>query len=697
MSNSPAHFFRVFLSVKIKLTHPLIAIVTQCFVVALALLWAGSWAQTVSGQENIIRGNAIAMHGEPRYPEGFAHFDYVNPQAPVGGRIRQGARGTFDSFNPWIDKGSPVSPGSIETLMVQSQDEAFTKYCLLCERVEYPEDRSWIIFYLRNDARWHDGQPVTPDDVVWSFNTLMEKGLPSYRFYYADVVSVEAIGKHAVQFRFKNAGNRELPLIVGDLPILPKHYWEQEGNDITKTTLTPPLGSGPYKIDSFDAGRYYNLKRVEDYWGRSLAVNQGINNFETMRVDFFRDRIPIRLALKAGEIDYYLENTAKSWATEFDIPPVESGWLVRETVEHSAPQGMQAFVMNLRRDKFSDIRIREAISLAFDFNWTNQKIFYNQYTRSESFFSNSELASSDIPQGVELEILESYRAQLPDEVFSEAFAVSKTDGSGWSRENLLKALSLIDETDWSIENGKLVDSQKKPLSIEFLLYSSSFERLVLPYVANLKRLGIDMKVRVVDTGQYINRLRSFDFDMVVGGWGQSETPGNEQREYWSCAAADRPGSRNTAGICHPVIDELVDKIIVARTREDLISVTQALDRVLLWQHFVVPNWHLPADRILWWDKFERPDIPLRNGVNIARWWVDDAKAARLQAARENGEITSGNSRDGDSTALDNTPSGWKLWLLIVILAAGGLVIRRSVKPSRPASPANTASENKGEV
>jgi len=660
-------------------------LVLSCLAIVGSLLSSPLQAQAQAPpQAEIIRSHAIAMHGEPKYEKGFTHFDYVDPDAPKGGRIRQGARGTFDSFNPWIDKGSPVSPASIETLMVQSLDEAFTKYCLLCESIEYPQDRSWITFHLREEARWHDGHPVRPEDVVWSFNTLVEKGLPSYRFYYADVEEVVVTGERSVQFRFGNTGNRELPLIVGDLPILPKHYWEQDGNDITKTTLDPPLGSGPYRVSRVEAGRYYALERVQDYWGKNLAVNRGINNFDTMKMDFFRDRIPIRLALKAGEIDYYLENTAKSWATEFDIAAVQSGWLVREKVQHSAPQGMQAYVMNLRRLKFQDSRIRQAISLAFDFNWTNQKIFYDQYTRSESFFSNSELASSGLPSGDELAVLEQYRNQLPPQVFTEPFQVSETDGSGWSRENLLKALDLIEQSDWSIVDGKLVNPGKQPLTIEFLLYSSSFERLILPYVANLKRLGIDMKVRVVDTGQYINRLRAFDFDMMVGGWGQSETPGNEQREFWSCAAAQRPGSRNTAGICDPVIDALIDEIVVAQTREELVAVSRALDRVLLWQRFIVPNWHLPADRILWWKKFNRPEIPLRNGVSISRWWVDETRAERLKQARDAGQITRRASSDVQHTGSEkiSRPRGWKLALLLVLLLGGALVMKRAVTRNR---------------
>ena len=649
----------------------------QISLICLLLAWA-ALPDAHGNRPEVVRAHAIAMHGEPRYAAGFAHFDYVNPDAPKGGEIRQGARGTFDSFNPWIDKGTPVSPGSIETLMTQSRDEAFTMYCLLCEEIEYPEDRSWITFYLHPDARWHDNVPITPEDVVWSFDTLMEKGVPSYRFYYADVMEVVKVGERAVQFRFRNAGNRELPLIVGDMPILPRHYWEQEGRDFARTTLDPPLGSGPYRIRDFDAGRYYALERVENYWGRHLGVHQGLDNFDIMRVDFFRDRIPIRLALKAGEIDYYHENTAKSWATEFDIPAVDSGWLVKETVRHSAPEGMQAFVMNLRRDKFQDIRIRQAISMAFDFNWTNQKIFYDQYTRSESFFSNSELASSGIPGGAELRVLDAYRDQLPPELFERPFEVPETDGSGWSRENLLEALDLIRQTDWMLDDGRLIDPDGRPMTIEFLMYSSSFERLILPYVANLKRLGIDMSVRIVDTGQYINRLRSFDFDMIVGGWGQSETPGNEQREFWSCAAAERAGSRNTSGICHPVIDDLVRRLIVAKDREELITLTRALDRVLLWQHFVVPNWHLPADRILWWNRFDRPDIPLRNGVNLSRWWVDEARAERLSEARENG-LTQTPQGDADSPG---RPTGWKLVLLGMLLTAGFILMRNALGARR---------------
>lgn len=642
--------------------------------IALALLLVSRNAALAQGE--IIRADAIAMHGAPKYPAGFSHFDYVNPNAPKGGSLRQGARGTFDSFNAWIDKGTPAATGSIETLMVSSQDEAFTKYCLLCESVEYPADRSWITFHLRAEARWHDGAPIMPQDVVWSFNTLMEKGASRYRFYYADVAGVEAVGARAVRFTFKTNENRELPLILGDLPILPKHYWAHNENDFTKTTLTPPLGSGPYRVGRFDPGRFVELERVADYWGAHLPVNRGINNFDILRTDYFRDRIPIRLALKSGDVDFYAENTAKSWATEFDIPSVEAGWLVKERIEHQAPQGMQAFVLNLRRAKFQNRLIRQAIGLAFDFTWTNQKIFYDQYTRTESYFSNSELASSGIPQGDELAILEPYRDQLPPELFTQVYSSPKTDGSGWPRQNLLQALDLIHQAGWEIRDGRLIDPEGNiPLQIEMLTYSSSWDRLILPYVSNLKRLGIDMKVRLVDTSQYINRVRAFDFDMLVSGWPQSESPGNEQREFWSCAAAERSGSRNMAGICHPVIDALIRKLIAARTREQLITTTRALDRVLLWGHYVVPNWHLNADRILWWNRYSRPQTPLRNGVSVARWWHDPAKAAALEEARARGEITSGR-RAGETNPHAPEPSGWRLALLIAILLGGVYMVRR---------------------
>lgn len=628
-----------------------------------------------SPDTRIIRSHAIAMYGDPKYPADFSHFDYVRPDAPKGGTFRTGATGTFNSFNPWIDKGTAASSAAYETLMTASEDEAFTHYCLICEEIEYPEDRSWITFFIRPEARWHDGRPIMPEDVIWSFNALVKQGDPFWRVYYAHVSDVVKTGSRQVRFQFKLAGNRELPMIVSSFPILPKHYWETDGRDFSKTTLEPPLGSGPYRIVDFEEGRYIVQKKVEDYWGRHLAVNQGKDNFDVLRTRYFRDRIPLRLALKSGDIDYYHENTAKSWATEFDVPSVRSGWLVQETVHHSAPQGMQAFVMNLRRSQFKDRNIRKAIILAFDFGWTNQKIFYNQYTRSTSFFSNSELASSGLPDGRELEILDAYRNRLPAEIFHKPFVLPETDGQGWPRENLLKALHLIDKSDYGIVDGKLLDANGRPVRIEFLLYSASFERIVLPYIANLRRLGIDMSVRLVDRSQYINRLRSFDYDMIVSGWGQSESPGNEQRSYWSCAAAEQPSSRNQSGFCDAVVDDLIGELVVAKNREELIATAKALDRILLWHHFVVPNWHNTVDRILWWKKFGRPDTSLRHGVNVNRWWYDERAAKQLEQAREEGLTT----QDSNSSSTSSRPAGWRLLLLAGVMAAGVMIMRKSMR------------------
>ncbi len=615
-------------------------------------------------------GHAIAMHGEPRYPADFPHFDYVNPDAPKGGVLRQGSRGTFDSFNGFLPKGNAASTGSVETLLTASEDEPFTLYGLIAEQIEWPDDRSWATFTLRDIARWHDGRPITPDDVVWSFETLTTKGSPQYRFMYREVASVEKLDERRVRFTFAETTNRELPLIVGQMPILPRHYWE--GRDFEKTTLEPPLGSGPYRVRRFEAGRFVELERVADYWGRDLPVNVGQNNFDLLRTDYFRDDTAIRLALKSGDLDLRLENQAKAWALDYDVPAVRDGWLKMETVAHGQPTGMQGFVMNARRPQFSDPRVREALSYAFDFDWTNRNLFFGQYTRTTSYFSNSELASRGLPEGRELEILERYRGRVPERVFTEQYQPPGTDGSGWPRDNLREAFRLLDEAGWEVRDNRLVNRDSgEPMRFQVLLVSPDFERIVLPFIRNLKRLGIAASARVVDTSQYVNRLRSFDFDMFVFVWGQSESPGNEQRIFWSSAAAEQPDSRNFAGISDPVIDELIEGVVSACSREELVAWTRALDRVLLWNFHVIPNWHLRADRVLYWDKYARPDMPVKSGVNTGLWWYDAAGAANLERAMEN--LT---SEPGESTA-----PGWSetlLWLgagLAVLV----LLLRRAMR------------------
>lgn len=583
----------------------------------------------------VLRAHAISMFDSetPRYPAGFRHFGYVNPDAPKGGSLRLAAQGTFDSFHPFIPKGNAVSTGAVETLLVTSADEPFTGYGLIAESIEWPRDRSWVIFHIRPEARWHDGTAITAEDVAWSFETLVSQGNPQYRFYYGAVAAVEALDAARVRFTFSESNNRELPLIVGQLPILPKHYWATR--DFGATTLDPPLGSGPYQIRDFEAGRFTIRERVEDYWGRDLAVRRGLQNFQTIRTDFFRDATPIRLALKAGDIDFRVENQAKAWAEDYNVAVVEKGWLKKELVANKRPTGMQAFVMNTRRAQFSDPRVREALALAFDFEWTNRNLFNGQYTRTGSYFSNSDLAARGKPEGEELAVLEPFRGKVPQAVFGEAYAPPVTDGSGWLRDNLRRANALLQDAGWVVQDLRLVNADTgAPFRFEILLVSPAFERIVLPYVRNLKRLGIEAKVRLVDENQYINRFRQFDFDMMVWVWGQSETPGNEQYEYWSQAAADSAGSRNLAGVRDPVVDELIGLMLRSDSREQLNQRTRALDRVLSWGHYVVPHWHIRADRVLYWDKFGMPKTPVRTGVMTDRWWFDEERASALETHRQ---------------------------------------------------------------
>ena len=619
---------------------------------AVALVALGAWPLIASAEEvpavplptvevgvldaAIFKSHAIAMHGQPKYGPDFQHFDYVDPSAPKGGEIRFGERGGFDSFNPFIPKGNPAAGVGFlfETLLTSSRDEPFTEYGLIAESLEWPEDRSWVIFTLRPEARWHDGKPITPEDVLFSLDVLKEKGHPQYRFYYRDIVTAEKLDAQRVKMTFADTENRELPLIAGQIPILAKHYWE--GRDFGETTLEPPIGSGPYRIKSFEPGRNIVWERVADYWGRDLPVNRGHYNFDTLRYEYYRDATIIREALKAGQVDYRVENQAKAWAVDYDVPAVRNGWLIKEAISHQRTSGMQAFVMNTRRAVFADPRVRQALAYAFDFEWTNRNLFNAQYTRTNSYFANSDLAAGQLPQGEELEILERYRGRVPGEVFTTVYEAPATDGSGWPRANLERAFELLAEAGWVVKDMALVNEETgRQMRFEILLVSKEFERIVLPFKRNFTRLGIDVRVRLVDPAQYINRIRSFDFDMVVSGWGQSNSPGNEQGNFWSSHSADVPGSRNLAGVRDPVIDELVELVIAAPNRESLIARTRALDRVLLWSHYVIPNWHIRVDRVLYWNKLSRPEVTPILGTSSNFWWFDEAKAAALAAARSN--------------------------------------------------------------
>ncbi|MEH6472625.1 MAG: extracellular solute-binding protein [Halopseudomonas sp.] len=568
--------------------------------------------------------HGIAMHGEPKYSADFTHFDYTNPNAPKGGTVRQWALGTFDSFNPFIIKGTAADDIGLiyDSLMSKAEDEPFTQYGLLAESVELPDDRSWITFHIRPQARFSDGQPVTSADVIHTFKLLREQGNPFYRAYYADILSIDALDDKTVKFSFKKGENRELPLIVGEVSILPKHYWQDR--DFASPGLDIPIGSGPYRILSFDAGRSLSYQLRDDYWGKDLPVNRGRHNFGQIRYDYYRDSTVALEAFKAGEYDFRQETSSKNWATSYSGPMFDSGAVVRTEIRHANPTGMQAFILNSRRPQFADSRVRQALAYAFDFEWTNKNIFYNAYTRTHSYFSNSEMAASELPTDAELAILEPVRDQVPAEVFNEVYRAPSSNGSGNIRTQLRQGMRLLKQAGWEVKNGKLVNAAGEPFKFELLLVQKEFERVVAPMIRNLQKMGIDTHIRIVDVSQYINRMRSFDFDMMVYSYGQSSSPGNEQREFWHSAMADVEGSRNLMGVKNPAIDYLIDQVIAAPDREQLVLRTRALDRVLQWNHYLIPQFHISSYRVAYWDKLAMPEVRPQYSLGFSSWWLKSA-------------------------------------------------------------------------
>jgi microcin C transport system substrate-binding protein len=589
----------------------------------------GFLPRALRAQEGTKTVHALAMHGDPKYGPDFAHFDYVNPEAPKGGTLRSAAIGTFDSFHAYILRGSPGPSSSIETLLTSSDDEAFTEYGLLAESIEVPEDRSWVAFTLHAEAQWHDGKPITVDDVIFSFNILKEKGRPLYRIYYSSVKNAEPAGDRKVKFNFSGEMNRELPLIMGQLPILPKHYWESR--DFEQPTLEAPLGSGQYVLDSFEAGRSVTLRRKPDYWGAKLPVNIGQLNFDVLRFDYFRDITVAFEAFKAGDLDRWIELSSSRWAKNYDFPAVKDGRVIKKNIPDNNPQGMQGYIFNLRRPMFSDRRVREAIGYAYDFDWMNKTLSDGQLVRTRSYFQGSELAATGLPTGEELAVLEPFRGKVPDEVFSTEYQPPKTDGSGNIRANLREAAKLLKEAGWEVQNGTLVQtSTGKPLEFEILLDDPFVERSTQPFIQNLERMGIRARMRTVDSAQYQNRTDSFDFDMIIVRFGQTLSPGNEQREFWGSANADRPGSQNVIGIKDPVVDQLIELVISAESRESLIARTRALDRVLQWGIYLVPQFNVPFDRVAFWNKYSFPAEPPKYGTGLGTWWLDPEKDAALK-------------------------------------------------------------------
>lgn len=598
-----------------------------------AALFGAHTAHAQDSSQPIYRSHAITLYGDPLYgPD--TPLPYANTAAPKGGEIRSGTLGSFDHFNPFISEGQPAS-ASFESLLFHGENEPFTMYGWLAEEIEWPEDRSWIIFHLNPKARWHDGKPVRPEDVVFSFNKLIAEGAPLYRFYYSTVEAVEKVGERSVRFSFAQANNRELPLIVGQLPIFAEHDWKDL--DFSAPRKDPPLASGPYRIADFTFGRKIVRTRVADWWAADLPQNRGRHNFDSRSTEYFRDYSLIREVVKGGRLDFITEIQAKAWASDYDIDAVRDGHLNKHTFSDKRTRGMQAFVFNLRRPLFEDIRVREAINLVFDFEWTNKTLLFDQYRRATSYFNNSELGARNLPEGEELEILERYRDSLPPKLFTEPFTLPQNDGSGKIRGRIREALVLLGEAGWEVrEDGgdlRLINRETgEPFGFTILIVQSDFERLTLPFVENLKRLGITAKVRLVDTSQYVARFNTFDFDMVIGSFGQSDSPGNEQKDFWGSVAADTPGSRNLIGLQDPIIDELIALIIAAESRESLVQRTRALDRVLSWGWYVVPQWYAPDSRLLWWDRFSMPETIPYNGPSTSLWWYDQKKAERLEAA-----------------------------------------------------------------
>jgi len=580
----------------------------------------------------------MSLFGDLKYGPDFKHFDYVNPDAPKGGTMRRSAIGTFDTLNPLVVKGIPAAGvGAIfDTLAVASEDEPASEYGLVAEKIDLASDKLSVLYTIRKEARFHDGTPMTPEDVIWTFETLRAKGHPSYRSYYGDVTRVEKAGERGVRFVFKSAENRELPQILGQMPVLSKAYWS--GRDFEKTTLDPPLGSGPYKIESIDPGRSITYSRVADYWADDLPVMKGRNNADVIRYDYYRDATIALEAFKAGQYDIRLENSSKDWATGYDSPALRAGLIKKEEIPNQLPSGMQGFAYNLRRPIFEDPRVREALAYAFDFEWSNKNLFYGAYKRTRSYFDNSELAATDVPQGEELTILEKFRGQIPERVFTAEYDPPKYDGSGNIRDGLRAALKLLKEAGWTFKGEKLVnDETGQPFEFEILLDNPQFERIVLPFTKNLERMGITGRVRTVDNAQYQKRMETFDYDMAVVAFGESLSPGNEQREFWGSQAAGEQGSRNLMGVKNKVVDELIEDLIRAPDRASLVAHTRALDRVLQYGYYLIPHYHIAAFRVAHWDKFERPPVSPKYAVGIETWWIDPGAEQSVEAKK--GEVT----------------------------------------------------------
>tara|TARA_Y100001970_G_scaffold216812_1_gene265422 strand:- start:13285 stop:15120 length:1836 start_codon:yes stop_codon:yes gene_type:complete len=587
---------------------------------------------------NLVKGqtptHGLSLFEDLKYPSNFSHFDYVNLDAPKGGSVKYATVGSFDNLNPYILKGVSAAGTGLpfDTLLYSALDEPDSAYGLIASSVERASDNSWVKFKINKNARWHDGTKITTDDVIFSFNILKEKGHPNFAIMLSGIISADKLSDTEVIYRISDIDNRKLPLIIGGLPVLSKTFFSK--NIFEKSTLTSPLGSGPYKIEEVDPGRSISFRRVKNYWAKDLPVNRGRYNFDEIIYDYYRDRDVMVEALKAGEYDFHEEYTSKTWSTAYDIRAVQDGWLKKEVIEDNTPSGVQAFFINTRREKFKNPELREALSLAFDFEWTNKNLFFGLYERMSSYFENSELASTGLPEGAELALLETYRGKVPDSVFLREFIPPKTDGSGNIRKNLRRAAGLLNGIGWNLVNGKRINSETgQLLEIEFLYFERTFERILGPYARNLEKLGIDVTLRLVDVTQYIRRLEEHDFDMTTRRFVQQLSPGAELVSYFNSMTANQKGTLNASGIMDPVVDELVSGVLRARNREELIVSARALDRVLLWGHYMVPQWFKGVHHIVYWDIFDRPKIKPKYAIGLDTWWIDRDKTDALSTYR----------------------------------------------------------------
>ncbi|NBF11672.1 extracellular solute-binding protein [Pseudomonas sp. Fl4BN1] len=593
-----------------------------------------SLALSFPASATITESHGYAQFGTLKYPTKFTHFDWVNPVAPKGGTLRVMAFGTFDTLNPYTFKGtSPITTPNFlqygvnelnEPLMVgtglyaPSGDEPTSSYGLIARSVEYSEDRSWVVFNLRPEARFHDGKPITAYDVAFSYRLLLKEGHPQYRTNLQEVQRVDILGPQRIRFVFKRAGNPLLILRLGELPVLPQHYWKDR--DFKATTFTPPLGSGPYRISQVQPGRQLLFERVKDYWGKDLPVNRGFNNFDRVEVEFYRDSDVAFEAFKAGEFDIYIEHQAKNWANGYNFPAVNRGDVIKAQVAHQIPTQTQGLFMNTRRSTFADMRVREALGMMFDFEWTNRTLFSGAYQRALSYYPNSEFSATGVPVGHEWLLLSPYREQLPAALFSQAFSLSRTDGRGIPRETLRRALGLLAEAGWKLNGQRLQNSAGQPLRFELMLVNPNLERILQPYVENLASIGIDARLRTVDRAQYKQRLDQFDYDMILMTLNQTLSPGLEQWQYFHSSQVGVKGSKNYAGINHPVVDHLLEQLLAAQSRDEQLAAGRALDRVLLWQHYMIPNWYLNYHRLAYRNRFAFVTTPPYN-LGLNAWWL----------------------------------------------------------------------------